>query len=511
MLMNSFSQRNLTDCKDYSTIVVGNSVFTDDVWDISPYIPSKTTRNCRKHLRFHRISSERIKHTAKLYAYYRLGQIKPQSVEGYVNGILPRFIKFCEVKGIHSFREINKEEFLAFAFWQKNEAKASMSVMYRSSFLVEDIIRTGQMLGWDVPEPDALRGITSSNLWQAEKGRDKHTTKPIPDDIFDKILGYAVHHEKDILTKAGIIIQSQTGMRISEVLSIQHGCIHKTPEGISYLEIRTGKTEKGEPILHKIFVNELVTEAIQELTESTRTLREHSGMTELFVTPTKTEKMGMVCKADRFTSGKLTPFIKRWNIRDNQGNLYPLRSHQFRATFVKKLVLQKIPLAYVMKQYSHVSLEMTWHYLTLREEEIREIYSEMILTPEAKIAGIKTNLIKERVMALFKGKMEHEIDSIIQNLSGTMSFQPLPNGICLYDYRRGNCTDGDGCFFYNCPNYITEISFLPILKKELMLMEQEMDRSNRLGMERQWQRQYVKYSYLKPLVASLEEQVSEKE
>ena len=87
-----------------------------------------------------------------------------------------------------------------------------------------------------------------------------------------------------------------------------------------------------------------------------------------------------------------------------------------------------------------------------------------------------------------------------------MSFNPLPNGICLYDFRRGNCTEGDGCFFYNCPNYITEVKFYPILKKELDLMELEMKRLRKLGRERDWQRQYVKHTHLKRLVDELEAQ-----
>ena len=90
-----------------------------------------------------------------------------------------------------------------------------------------------------------------------------------------------------------------------------------------------------------------------------------------------------------------------------------------------------------------------------------------------------------------------------------MSYNPLPTGVCLYDFRRGNCSDGDGCFFYNCPNYITEVKFYPILKQELDLMDKEMARYKELGQQRSWERQYVKYKYLKPLVDSLEEQMNE--
>lgn len=76
--------------------------------------------------------------------------------------------------------------------------------------------------------------------------------------------------------------------------------------------------------------------------------------------------------------------------------------------------------------------------------------------------------------------MEAQIETAMSELAATLSYNPLPNGVCLYDFRRGNCTDGDGCFFYNCPNYVTEVKeFYPILKKELEIMELEMKRFKR--------------------------------
>lgn len=59
-------------------------------------------------------------------------------------------------------------------------------------------------------------------------------------------------------------------------------------------------------------------------------------------------------------------------------------------------------------------------------------------------------------------------------------------------------------FFYNCPNFLTEVSFLPVLKKELELMVREMERTKQLGYERQWQIQYSRYQHLLPLIEKLE-------
>ena len=278
------------------------------------------------------------------------------------------------------------------------------------------------------------------------------------------------------------------------------------------MEVTLGKTEKGEPIIHKVFINELVKNTIKELSDFTEPLRKESGLKELFLCRIKSQNNKVALYTlTHWNDKKLRYFIERWDIRDNKGELYPLTSHQFRTTFVRELIKRKVPIAMIMKQYSHVSIEMTAHYLTLQEEEVKEIYSDMILSPESKIAGLRAKEIKGKLDDLFHGKTEDEIDDVITDLAKTMSFNPLPTGVCLYDFRRGNCTDGDGCFFYNCPNYITEVQFYPILKDELDLLEKEMARLKELDHEREWQKQYIKYKYLKPLVESLEVQLNGKE
>lgn len=470
------------------------------------FITTKTTKDSHKKINFDFIKNEDMKLAVKHYAYYRLGKVKPNTVRGDINGYLPSFIQYCDLKSINSFTEINKEIFLNYALWIKEDKKVAETTGYKSCFVVEDIIKIGQIKGWNVPKTNIFVGFTSNDLWDLKKALKENKTKPIPEDIFDKILQCALK-EKNILTKAGILIQSQTGLRINEVLSIRQGCVHTTNDGYDYMEVTLGKTEKGEPIIHKVFINELVKNSVAELEEYTKDLRKESGLKELFLYSWR--NTARVLNPSKWGENRLTTFIKTWDIRDSKGNLYPLKSHQFRATFVRELIKQKVPIAHIMKQFAHVSIEMTSHYLTLKEEEVKEIYSDMILGKDSKIAGLRAKEIKTKLDEQFRGKTEQEIDDIVSNLSKSMSFNPLPTGVCLYDFRRGNCSDGDGCFFYNCPNYVTEVKFYPILKQELDLMEKEMARYKELGQQRSWERQYVKYKYLKPLVDSLEEQMDE--
>lgn len=504
MAITKLNLQPITTESDYSNITIGNSKFTDDIWDLSPFITTKTTKNSQKKINFNFIKNEDMKLTVKLYAYYRLGKVKPQTALNDINGKLPIFIEYCDLNNINSFNEVNKEIFLNYALWLKEEKEISSG--YIRCKTVEEIIKIGQIKGWNVPKTNIFLDFTSLDLWDIKKVLKENKTKPIPEEIFDKIIQCALK-EKNILTKAGIIIQSQTGLRINEVLSIRQGCVHTTNDGYDYMEVTLGKTEKGEPIIHKVFINELVKNIVAELEEFTKDLREESGLKELFLY--KWGNTARVLNPSKWGENRLTTFIKTWDIRDNKGNLYPLKSHQFRATFVRELIKQKVPIVHIMKQFAHVSIEMTSHYLILKEEEVKEIYSDMILGKDSKIAGLRAKEIKTKLDEQFRGKTEQEIDDIVSNLSKSMSFNPLPTGVCLYDFRRGNCSDGDGCFFYNCPNYVTEVKFYPVLKQELDLMEKEMTRYKELGQQRSWERQYVKYKYLKPLVDSLEEQINE--
>lgn len=209
-------------------------------------------------------------------------------------------------------------------------------------------------------------------------------------------------------------------------------------------------------MIHRVFANELVVFAIQELEQHTAVLREESGLQELFLT--RNQGIG-VPSTLHWSNHRLRIFIRRCNIRGADGDLYPLKSHQFRVTFVKQLIMRKIPISYVMKQFAHVSVEMTCHYLILPENEVKKIYYRLILSPDAKIAGICAEEIKYKAATLFRGKTEHDIDSVIAELSESLSFNPLPDGVCLYDYRRGNCSNGDSCFFTTVPIILRKSAF----------------------------------------------------
>lgn len=506
MEQQAFEYQPLTVNADYSRIMIGNSCYMDDIWDVTPYMSDVAVKKGYKRIRFGVFTRDNYKKLMKQYAYYKLSIVKPRTVIGYVNGSLATFFNYCEEQCIYNMRKFTEDDLLSFIAFLRNREGFSDRSAYALTSNIEEVFRFGREKGWEVPEKNLFALMTPKDIWKRRHTSEAHKTQPIPEEIFDKILDCALNKEAFGITSAGIILQSQTGLRINEILSIREGCIGRMADGTAYMNVCIRKTERGDPMPHQILVNELVVDTVTKLEAYTKLLREESGLKELFLNKHQVIRNINVME---WTSRRLKAFIRRHKIYDKYGNDYALYSHQFRATFVKNLIKKNVPLAYIMKHYAHVSIEMTAHYLTLKNEEVTKMYTDMVLNKNSKLAGIRAKEIKEKVEQYFQGKMEAEIENAMSELAATLSYNPLPNGVCLYDFRRGNCTDGDGCFFYNCPNYVTEVKFYPILKKELEIMELEMNRFQELGRERDWQRQYVKKQYLKPLVEKLEEQINE--
>lgn len=525
-------------------IKIWESQFTDDIWDCSLFMPTQTSRHWDQKLTFTNIHSDEIKMLLKQYAYFLLGTLKPRTVCNKLN-CFSLFLNFAQEHGINSFKSVTYDIFQAFnntLVTLCDGGSLTSGSAYQRIKVVEEVITIGQVNRWEVPMNIKLKGL-SWQFWKKRYRKTVETNKhqPIPPIILNKILHAAKEKERNAITRAGIIIQSQTGLRISEVLSLKVGCLRTSLEGTYYLEVPIQKTRKDVSVTHKVYCNDWVAQIIGELQAATAELRRYAKsvlqlkIKKLSDSPTLSDaernsaiaqliskdpsnylflkKIAgnkiVVPPAGKWTTHRLKSFVVRWDITDKNGNLYPLSSHQFRATYVRELIKKNVPLAIIMKHFAHVSIEMTNHYHTINDQEIKKDLGERMLHPESKIAGKQAMQIKDRIAPLFEGKTKTEINEVVSELSSSMFFNTLPTGICIYDARRGHCSDGDGCFFYNCPNYLTSIEFFPILKQELRLLEAEMARYKQMGRERDWQRQFIKWQHLKPLVKELEVQLDE--
>lgn len=92
---------------DLNSIMIGNSNYNDDVWDLRPFITAKSTAESKKYIRFEFIAYADMKETVKQYAYYKLGKTKPQTVEQYINGSPSNVYRILLLKWYSQFLRCN--------------------------------------------------------------------------------------------------------------------------------------------------------------------------------------------------------------------------------------------------------------------------------------------------------------------------------------------------------------------------------------------------------------------
>lgn len=341
--------------------------FWSDDWYLYEYAQKKSGAAKKIHIGFSGILQPQIKLLIKQYAAWRLGHVKPVTVRMEVSGRLAHFVQYLSDRKITDPAMFSEREFRAFS-WRLCQKGITGTSGYRIAHTVSELIRAGQRMGWQVTDERISADVMHWQLWTetAQRSAGGHTM-PIPNAVYRQILYHAVYDETDVITKAGILIQSQTGLRISEVLALRENCLVPDKQGGFLLEYSLKKTEKAEPVRRCVPANELVCEAVEELLRATGKLRAKSGREELFLV--KNHGIRLV-SAENWNRGRLRNFLRRWNIKNADGSEYPLHSHQFRATYVKRQLLNGGSIEAVKQQFGHVSPEMTARYVHLSEGEL---------------------------------------------------------------------------------------------------------------------------------------------
>jgi len=532
-------------------VFIGKSKYTDDNWDLSPFTGTLARTPGENVIRFGPIGNEEMKKVLKQYAYVRLGEVKPITVIHDINCSFPLFRKFSKENFITNFTEITLKVFKSYSSswlttkWESGQISASYA--YDASRLVEDVVTKGQIKGWKVS--GAYINGMSSKIWNK---RVKHEMKenkrqPVPPLVLDQIINAVKNHETNLFVKSVIIVLSQTGLRIGDVLSLKVGCIGQDKKGNWILDvwIQKGDQEAEARVNHQIIVNEWAAQTIKEYERCTLILRsrlkkELQQRIALIRSSnlSKPEQDAQINELQRtdisnhlfihtsfgnnpetntiFLTGVrswgrwIKKFMNKWEIVGEDGEIYPIDTHQFRHTFVSELIKQDVKPAFIQKYLAHVSEEMVAYYTSINDDHAKKELAMKFLHPDAKTAGKRAEEIMEQTAPLFRGKTAVEIEGIIEELAEELSFNLLPTGICLFDEVRGQCTNGNGCFFYNCANYLTTEEKYPVLKKELDECEKWMARFKIDGKKRDYDRLFIVWEHLKPLVDELEAKINGK-
>ena len=513
-----------TESKSWDFMVIEHSHFRDDIWDLRTLFNNKRSNvHSMGQLNFTLLKDKPlIIEPIKRYCYLRLGQVKPFSVTNAYNGLASKLIRFMTLYNINSLSQFTSKRFIDFNQWLKSEygntGTFSATNLARVGHTLLQIIQTGQALGFEgVPREEIVLEVSLWQWWKQGSTHSKNvspsmTDRSIPLPIWREMLkkAWAEPHIRHTIqsgnsqglfrvnnVKFALLIQAYTGLRISEVLYLKRGCLHTDKHHKYWLKVTIEKTEQTQAS-HEILIPEDIYHLIEELHTLTLPLaseaKEKNYLFYLLSKPAKrTEDMSAgkrylpePLESGKYNSYLLRPFLKRNNLpltfinSDNED--IKLTSHCFRHTFANIAVAQKgIDPTVLQTHFRHLSLEMTMHYIHLQKSELKKSYIKGMVNAGNIYTQGKEGESFKQILSGAKGVQS--LDDHTQNLSKMFGINPLPFGLCLYDFKRGHCPHlgVQSCHMIGCGDFITNASFLANFEHEHILLTKKIEHCHTNG------------------------------
>ncbi|WP_207563224.1 hypothetical protein [Sulfurimonas aquatica] len=112
------------------------------------------------------------------------------------------------------------------------------------------------------------------------------------------------------------------------------------------------------------------------------------------------------------------------------------------------------------------------HYVHLSKMKLKESYIKgMIESKNIITQGTEGEHFKKSIANI---KNIDELNESVNNLSKLYGINPLPFGLCLYDFKRGHCPHlgVQSCYMSNCGDFVTNDKFLLNFENEYKRLEE---------------------------------------
>lgn len=414
---------------DYSTSVSNSLTF-----DFT-YLPNKWFKKIHKQITIECLSLKK----PRIETLYRYNY----SLKHFFN-----FITQYKLE-LRKYDDLTHHHTKMFLYYLKQQELAN-STRYGAIAALKWVVEHGQIFEY---EGFPNKPIFDGDEYQAVKVEDMLKTKYISDKVMKQIED-ALKKEKDLILKSLVEIGIDTGVRLSEALQLKEGCLTDDFTGKPVLHIVSTKnnSERYIPVSHR------VKKAVETLDRTSEKGRRELKTDTLAVYWQKINKKYAKLTQKVFRA-KLKSFIKRNDIRDDNGDLYKITYHAFRHTLGTEMLNRGMSIYEIADYLGHESLHSTAGYAKLKNPTVQKAYKKL------GFVGMIVEEISEQ--SIGKGK---SLDS------NTLRSASLPDGACKkpIDNQGNVCAKFNMCII--CPKFITTPEHLPIHKEHLKRLRADREK-----------------------------------
>lgn len=325
--------------------------------------------------------------------------------------------------------------------------------------IVKSIVRWGQLyMPNEVPKIEIFTGNEYIGV------NRKLKIDFIPDEVLEKI-NKALVNEENPYVRYGIIILQSTGMRIGDMLKLTTDSVEPhliSGYTLTWNEYKGRKKRQPMPIPNECAI------AVEKLIEHTRELREQVDnqlSNKIFIHEISNgNQVGKIMEISQTAFRKwLKNFIKNNDIRDTNGELFKLKSHQFRRTLATDMLSKGTDLKAIQEVLGHSSPMTTKQsYADVKDKERSEIFKNIGIIGNINKVD-ETVITDNKDLIWFKDNKDKGA-----RMEDGYCTKPCSDGkICDRLLKRQKC--------YTCGRYITTPEYLQAHKNHLVELEKQLE------------------------------------
>ncbi|MFL0246572.1 tyrosine-type recombinase/integrase [Candidatus Clostridium stratigraminis] len=488
----------------------GVVLFSESVWDFSQY----TTLNIPKDSLIFKFNlcPEDFQDDIKSYVLVKIleNKNKIQTINRKCDEI-SSFFSFMVAENIFSVHEITPSKISLYIKRKEYLAPKSMRIL-KSSIL--DFYRFYSANFIDLLTTDINKSLEQDDYGAYKATCEENKYSDIPKSYFNMLIKHILSviddNDQEVKFRATaciLLILSQTGLRVSEVLELDINAKKEVVlingEKRYYLEYKTWKRESGNNTysVEKTYINDLSKKGFESLLSLHEENRRNAETTYLYV---PARQRGLPVSSQSFNKSMLAfysffgneldsidsqnkypelqstqihdkPFM---NLHPNAKMLtYPL-TPQFRVHVCTELYHKNVPLKYIAKFMGHLTSMMEGYYVRPKENQVQEdiAFSKKVIkdviTGNVNLLGPNASEFSEKLKAFLredKYKVAKDIDEVVEDLLKTIPVRNKTGGVCiksspLRECSKDSMTNELFCAYGVCPNifhffYMIEVSY----------------------------------------------------
>lgn len=238
-------------------------------------------------------------------------------------------------------------------------------------FFLGDIQRY-EKLEWFAPDKSVSRLIYPEDI-PARPKKAADNVDHIPDYILERMFDPKNFNDLHPEVQPVAWVALKTGLRISDCLELKQECLLRFNGTYSVkADIRKVKVKR-----HTIPIDEELAGIIAVLIRASKenSNEDNNPNKYIFVRYRGSRKGNPYSRG--WVAAKINDFIREKNIRDEMGNLFHFRNHQFRHTYGVKMINGGTDILTVQQLMAHASPEMTLVYARLLEDTKRKEFDRV--------------------------------------------------------------------------------------------------------------------------------------